>query len=35
MPGAFAKKVSETTHLGDKVYITRGKMTGLDDHLTI
>jgi lipoprotein-anchoring transpeptidase ErfK/SrfK len=28
MPLAFAKKVFETTHVGDKVYITRGKMVG-------
>lgn len=34
MPEAFAKKVFETTSLGDKVYITRGKMIGLGDKLT-
>jgi lipoprotein-anchoring transpeptidase ErfK/SrfK len=33
MPEAFAKKVFETTHLGDKVYITRGKTAGLGDSL--
>jgi lipoprotein-anchoring transpeptidase ErfK/SrfK len=34
MPEPFAKKVFETTHVGDKVYITRGKMVGLGDALT-
>ena len=34
MPLAFARKVFETTSLGDKVYITRGKMIGLGDSLT-
>lgn len=34
MPEAFAKKVFETTHVGDKVYITRGKMVGVGDPLT-
>jgi lipoprotein-anchoring transpeptidase ErfK/SrfK len=34
MPEAFAKKVFETTSLGDKVYITRGKMIGVGDPLT-
>jgi lipoprotein-anchoring transpeptidase ErfK/SrfK len=34
MPEAFAKKVFETTQLGDKVYITRGKMVGVGDSLT-
>ena len=29
MPEDFAKKVFETTHFGDKVYITRGKTAGL------
>lgn len=33
MPEAFAKKVFETTHLGDKVYITRGKTAGIGDSL--
>ncbi len=34
MPEAFAKKVFETTSVGDKVYITRGKMVGVGDPLT-
>jgi lipoprotein-anchoring transpeptidase ErfK/SrfK len=34
MPEAFAKKVFETTSVGDKVYITRGKMIGVGDPLT-
>ncbi|HEX8056782.1 MAG TPA: L,D-transpeptidase family protein [Novosphingobium sp.] len=34
MPLDFAKKVFETTHVGDKVYITRGKMVGLGASLT-
>lgn len=33
MPEAFARKVFETTSLGDKVYITRGKMVGIGDSL--
>lgn len=33
MPEAFAKKVFETTSVGDKVYITRGKMVGVGDSL--
>jgi hypothetical protein len=33
MPEAFAKKVFDTTALGDRVYITRGKMVGLGDSL--
>jgi lipoprotein-anchoring transpeptidase ErfK/SrfK len=34
MPDRFAKKLFETTRLGDKVYITRGKQIGLGDSLT-
>jgi lipoprotein-anchoring transpeptidase ErfK/SrfK len=34
MPEAFAAKLFETTSLGDKVYITRGKRIGLGDNLT-
>lgn len=34
MPLAFAKKVFDVTHVGDKVYITRGKMIGMGDSLT-
>jgi lipoprotein-anchoring transpeptidase ErfK/SrfK len=34
MPLDFAKKVFATTRLGDKVYITRGKMVGVGDSLT-
>jgi lipoprotein-anchoring transpeptidase ErfK/SrfK len=34
MPLDFARKVFETTSLGDKVYITRGKMIGVGDSLT-
>ena len=34
MPELFAKKVFETTSIGDKVYITRGKMIGVGDSLT-
>lgn len=34
MPLDFARKVFETTHVGDKVYITRGKMVGVGDSLT-
>ena len=33
MPEAFAKKVFETTSLGDRVFITRGKMVGVGDSL--
>lgn len=33
MPLAFAKKLFETTGLGDKVYITRGKQVGLGDQI--
>ncbi len=33
MPEAFAKKVFETTHLGDRVFITRGKTVGVGDSL--
>lgn len=33
MPEAFAKKVFESTRLGDKVYITRGKTVGMGDSL--
>ncbi len=33
MPEAFAKKVFETTHLGDRVFITRGKQVGMGDSL--
>ena len=33
MPEAFAKKVFETTQVGDKVYITRGKTAGIGDSL--
>lgn len=34
MPDEFARKVFETTSVGDKVYITRGKMVGVGDKLT-
>jgi lipoprotein-anchoring transpeptidase ErfK/SrfK len=34
MPEPFAKKVFETTRVGDKVYITRGKMIEVGDALT-
>lgn len=34
MPEPFARKVFETTSIGDKVYITRGKMIGVGDSLT-
>jgi lipoprotein-anchoring transpeptidase ErfK/SrfK len=34
MPLDFAKKVFETTSIGDKVYITRGKMIGVGDSIT-
>ena len=33
MPEAFAKKVYGATSLGDRVFITRGKMVGLGDSL--
>ncbi|MEJ2410121.1 MAG: L,D-transpeptidase family protein, partial [Novosphingobium sp.] len=33
MPEHFAAKLFEITHLGDKVYITRGKQVGLGDNL--
>jgi lipoprotein-anchoring transpeptidase ErfK/SrfK len=33
MPEPFAKKVFETTSVGDIVYITRGKMVGVGDSL--
>jgi len=33
MPEEFARKVFETTKLGDKVYITRGKSAGIGDSL--
>ena len=33
VPAPFAKKLFETTALGDKVYITRGKQVGLGDSL--
>jgi lipoprotein-anchoring transpeptidase ErfK/SrfK len=33
MPEPFAKKVFETTSVGDTVYITRGKMVGVGDSL--
>lgn len=33
MPEDFAKKVFETTHVGDRVYITRGKTAGIGDSL--
>ncbi len=33
MPEEFAKKVFETTKMGDKVYITRGKTIGQGDSL--
>ena len=33
MPEAFAKKVFETTSVGDRVYITRGKQVGVGDAL--
>ena len=34
VPLDFAKKLYATTHLGDRVYITRGKQVGLGDSLT-
>lgn len=33
MPDAFAAKLFETTNLGDKVYITKGKQIGMGDNL--
>ena len=33
MPEAFAAKVFEKTRLGDRVFITRGKMIGIGDSL--
>ena len=33
MPLAFAKKLFETTAVGDRVYITRGKQVGLGDQI--
>jgi lipoprotein-anchoring transpeptidase ErfK/SrfK len=33
MPLPFARKLFAITHLGDKVYITRGKQVGLGDSL--
>ena len=33
MPEAFAKKVFDVTKVGDRVFITRGKMVGLGDSL--
>ncbi len=33
MPEEFAKKVFETTQLGDRVFITRGKKVGMGDSL--
>lgn len=33
MPDPFAAKVFEKTRVGDKVYITRGKMVGVGDSL--
>ncbi len=32
-PLAFAKKLFGVTHMGDKVYITRGKSVGIGDSL--
>lgn len=34
MPLEFAKKVYESTKVGDKVYVTRGKQIGMGDSLT-
>ena len=34
MPEEFARRVFETTEVGDKVYITRGKRIGMGDSLT-
>lgn len=33
MPKAFAEKLYNTTHLGDRVFITRGKQVGMGDSL--
>lgn len=33
MPDAFAAKLFDTTKIGDKVYITRGKQVGMGDSL--
>jgi lipoprotein-anchoring transpeptidase ErfK/SrfK len=33
MPEPFAAKVFASTKIGDKVYITRGKMIGMGDSL--
>jgi lipoprotein-anchoring transpeptidase ErfK/SrfK len=33
MPEEFARRVFETTAVGDKVYITRGKQVGIGDAL--
>jgi lipoprotein-anchoring transpeptidase ErfK/SrfK len=33
VPLEFAKKVFGEVHIGDKVYITRGKQVGLGDSL--
>lgn len=33
MPEPFAAKLFATTHIGDKVYITRGKQVGVGDNL--
>ncbi|PNU02541.1 L,D-transpeptidase family protein [Novosphingobium guangzhouense] len=33
MPDAFAAKLFDTTKIGDKVYITRGKQIGMGDSL--
>jgi hypothetical protein len=33
MPLAFAKKLFETTSVGDRVYITRGKQVGVGDQI--
>ena len=33
MPEQFAAKVFATTHVGDKVYVTRGKQVGMGDSL--
>jgi len=34
MPLDFVRKVFETTQVGDRVDITRGKMVGIGDKLT-
>ena len=33
MPEEFARRVFQTTHVGDRVFITRGKMVGKGDSL--